>query len=105
MIGRLRQRIALYRPQETPDAAGGQSTQWLYWHKTWADVQPKTVQETGANGRLSVTQSYRVVIRFQDNFPERLRLIWGDRILRMVAASDPDTRRERLHLICEEESL
>ena len=30
--------------------------------------------------------------------------MWKGRMLRVVAASDPDTRGERLHLICEEEA-
>jgi len=104
MIGQLRHRLGLYVPNETPDAAGGQSIQWVYYGACWADIQPRTSQETGENGRLAVTQSYRLVIRFQDAFPERVRVMWGDRILRVITASDPDTRRERLHLICEEES-
>ena len=56
------------------------------------------------NGRLSVTQTYLVAIRYRPSFPERARLMWRGRMLRVVAASDPDTRGERLHLICEEEA-
>lgn len=103
MIGQLRHRIGLYVPNTTPDNAGGQSTNWVYFTECWADIQPRMAQETGENGRLTVTQSYRVVIRFKDNFPERVRVMWGESILRVITASDPDTRRERLHLICEEE--
>ena len=103
MIGQLRHRLGLYVPNTTPDNAGGVSTQWVYDRECWADIQPRTGQEKGENGRLSITQTYRVVIRFQENFPERVRAIWGDKVLRVITASDPDTRRERLHLICEEE--
>lgn len=103
MIGQLRHRLGLYIPSTTPDNAGGHSTNWMYYNECWADIQPRSGQESGDNGRLSVTQTYRVVIRFQEDFPERVRVIWGDKILRMITASDPDTRRERLHLICEEE--
>ena len=66
-------------------------------------MTPKTSTESNENGRLKVTQSYRVTIRYNYNFPERARLMWGSRLLRVITSSDPDTRGERLHLICEEE--
>jgi SPP1 family predicted phage head-tail adaptor len=103
MIGRLRTRLGLYTPSVVADDLGGTVTTWAFQRKLWAAIQPKTISEVRENGRLAVTQSYRVVIRYDPYFPERARLIWGSRILRVIAASDPDTRGERLHLICEEE--
>ncbi|WP_427449913.1 phage head closure protein [Litorimonas sp. WD9-15] len=103
MIGQLRKRIGLYAPETVADDLGGTITTWAFQRGLWAAIQPRAISETRENGRLSVTQSYLVTIRYQTHFPERARLVWGDRILRVVAASDPDTRGERLHLICEEE--
>lgn len=103
MIGHLRTRIGLYVPVETADDHGGVRTTWQFRRLLWAAIEPRNITETRENGRLSVTQSYRVTIRYQMNFPERARLMWGPRLLRVIAASDPDTRGERLHLICEEE--
>lgn len=103
MIGQLRTRVGLYHAEETPDELGGSVTQWLFETALWAAITPKTVTERRENGRLAVTQSYHVVTHYRDRFPERARLMWGERILRVIAVSDPDNRRERLHLICEEE--
>lgn len=103
MIGQLRTRLGLYAPSVVADDLGGTVTTWSFQRALWAAITPKTLSETRENGRLSVTQSYQVTIRYRSDFPERARLIWGDRILRVIAASDPDTRGERLHLICEEE--
>ena len=103
MIGQLRTRLGLYEPAETPDAMGGASVSWLFTQLLWAAVEPKSMVQRLENGRLSTSQSYRVTIRYRTNFPERARLKWGERMLRVIAASDPDTRGERLHLICEEE--
>ncbi|WP_409433483.1 phage head closure protein [Litorimonas sp. RW-G-Af-16] len=105
MIGQLRVRLGLYTPSETQDEFGGASRVWNFKRQLWGAITPKSITEVRDNGRLTVTQSYKVTIRHISPFPERARLIWGDRILRVVAASDPDTRRERLHLICEEEAL
>ncbi len=103
MIGRLRTRLGLYAPIQTPDALGGAKVTWAFQRLIWGAVEPRNLTETRENGRLAVTQSYRVTIRYRRNFPERARLMWGSRLLRVIAASDPDTRGERLHLICEEE--
>ena len=103
MIGQLRTRLGLYPPLETADEHGGAKITWAFQHLLWGAIEPRNLTETRENGRLAVTQSYRVTIRYRPNFPERARLIWGSRLLRVIAASDPDTRGERLHLICEEE--
>lgn len=104
MIGRLSTRLGLYVASEQPDDLGGVSTQWTLNTDVWAAIMPRAATERGETGRAAVLQTYKVIIRYRDNFPERARLLWGDRILRIIAASDPDNRRERLHLICEEEA-
>ena len=103
MIGQLRTRLGLYAPVETPDEHGGAKVTWAFQRLLWGAVQPRSLTETRENGRLAVTQSYRVTIRYRTDVPERARLVWGQRILRVIAVSDPDTRGERLHLMCEEE--
>ena len=104
MIGQMRHRVGLYTPETIADDIGGTITSWTFDRALWAGIRPKTLSETRENGRLSVIQTYLVAIRYAPHFPERARLIWKGRVLRVVAASDPDTRGERLHLICEEES-
>jgi SPP1 family predicted phage head-tail adaptor len=103
MIGHLRTRLGLYTPNEVADGHGGVKTTWRFKRLLWAAIEPRQITETRENGRLSVTQSYRVTIRYRRDFPERARLMWGPRLLRVITFSDPDTRGERLHLICEEE--
>lgn len=103
MIGDLRTRLGLYVPQETADELGGTQIQWEFLRPFWAHIEPQTQSERRENGRLAVTQSYRITLRYAADFPERARLIWGHRILRVITSSDPDNRQERLHLICEEE--
>lgn len=104
MIGQMRHRVGLYTPDIIADDLGGTITSWTFVRGLWASIRPKAISETRENGRLSVTQSYLIAIRYMPSFPERARLMWKGRVLRVVAASDPDTRGERLHLICEEES-
>jgi len=103
MIGNLRTRIGIYIPQTTPDEFGGAQTSWVLYGQAWAHIRPGAGRERSENGRASITQTYRVTLRWQRDFPERAQLHWGERRLRVLSVSDPDIRRERLHLICEEE--
>ncbi len=103
MIGQLRTPIGLYRAEETPDGRGGFETRWIFHTRLWAHIEPRISREMDRNGRRTVTQAYQVVTRFYPNLPERLRILWGERILRVIAVSDPDARGSRLHFICEEE--
>ena len=103
MIGDLRTRLSIFIPQNTPDEFGGVQTTWVMFGNVWAHVQPKAAVKRSENGRAAILKTYLVTIRWQRSFPERARLTWGDRTLRVLSASDPDLRHERLHLICEEE--
>lgn len=103
MIGDLRTRLGIYVQNTTPDGFGGVQTTWILHGAAWAHIKPNTATEHAENGRTAITKTYLVTIRWQRDFPERARLLWGERTLRVLTASDPDLRRERLHLICEEE--
>ncbi len=103
MIGNLRSRIGLYAPLTTPDEFGGAQINWVLHGQVWAHIEPRTIRERLENGRAAAMKTYRITIRWQRNFPERVRVMWDGKMLRVLTSSDPDTRRERLHLICEEE--
>ena len=103
MIGNLRTRLGIYIPQSTPDDFGGVQKTWVLFGQAWAHIKPRTLSERAENGRAAITKTYLVTIRWQRDFPERTRLLWDERTLRVLTACDPDNRRERLHLICEEE--
>ncbi len=103
MIGDLRVRLGLYVPKETADDIGGAKIEWDFLRAFWGKVEPRAVSEIRENGQLLVTQTYRVTLRYRSDFPEKAKLMWGHRLLRVITHSDPDNRQERLHLICEEE--
>lgn len=103
MIGQLRTPLGLYAAEETSDGRGGVETSWLFHSRMWAHIEPRLSRETDRNGRRTVSQSFLVTTRYRYDLPERLRIIWGERILRVINFSDPDNRSERLHFVCEEE--
>ena len=65
MIGQMRNRIGLYTPSEAPDELGGTVTTWVFQQSLWAGIRPKALTERLENGRLSVTQTYLVAIRYR----------------------------------------
>lgn len=103
MIGKLRTRVGIYKAQTAPDGFGGSVTTWPFWALAWAEIRMLAPKQAYDNGRAEITAHYRIIIRYREGFPERARVIWGDRTLRVITFSDPDMRRERLHLVCEEE--
>lgn len=103
MIGQLRTPIGVYKAEETADGRGGLETRWVFHSRLWAHIEPRLSRELDRNGRRTVTQNYQVTGRYRSDFPERIRFLWGERILRVITQSDPDSRQERLHFMCEEE--
>ena len=102
-MGQLRTPIGVYTAEETPDGRGGFETRWIFHSRLWAHIEARLSREIDRNGRRTVTQNYQVTTRYCRDLPERIRVLWGDRILRVIAVSDPDARQERLHFMCEEE--
>lgn len=102
-IGGLRRRVAIERPDEAPDGAGGRLVGWLAAGHAWAEIAPAGANEAAVAGRLDGVATHRVTIRHRADVGGGWRLVAGARVLRVLAAFDPDERRRRLILICEEE--
>ena len=100
MIDRLRERVGLYRANEVPDAQGGHARDWQLAFAAWAGVEPLGTATEPESGRD--LRRYRVTLRHRTDIPDPARIRWRGRTLAVRASDDPDLRRERLHLICED---
>ena len=100
MIDSLRERIGLYRAIETPDGMGGTLRDWQLAFAAWAAVEPLGTTVQSESGRT--LRRYRITLRHRPDIPSPARLSWRGRTLAVRASDDPDLRRERLHLICED---
>jgi len=103
MIGQFKHRLGIYVPETVPDVMGGQAVGWVFYAKCWAGIKTLSPRRRSEDGRDVVMGVYKITTRYRTNFPVKARLLWGDRTLKIITASDPDGRRERLHLICDEE--
>lgn len=102
-IGALRRRVALERPDDAPDGAGGRVLGFAAMGSAWAEIAPARAVEAVVAGRFDGVVTHRVTIRFRADVGGGWRLVLGERVLRVLAAFDPDERRRRLTLLCEEE--
>lgn len=101
MIGRLRERIALERPQLGPDGAGGGVLAWVPLDSrptVWARVEALTGDEpVAAEQRLSEV-TYRITIRRRDDLSPECRAVWRGLALDILALV-PEERRTYLTLL------
>jgi len=91
--GRLKTRLVLQAPQDTPDGQGGFSRGFIDVATIWAAVTPLSARENveaDANGSVS-----RVRIIFRNEFSVTLthRLLEGVRVYRVTALRERDDRR------------
>ncbi len=105
MIGDLRTKISIFKPECVRDDIGGQITRWVLDGKVWGHVSIRTRSDVHENGRVINKHRYLVIIRWQRDFSSDVRLSWRRSMARILSVSDPDLRRERLHIICEEEDI
>jgi SPP1 family predicted phage head-tail adaptor len=101
--GALRHRLVLERPDDAPDGAGGVVAGWTAAATVWGAIAPVRADEAVAAGRLDGLATHRVEIRHRGDVAGGWRVRTGGRTLRVRAALDPDERRRRLVLVCEEE--
>lgn len=101
-VGDLRSRVVLWLPQEAADGFGGVRTTYAAGPALWARVTPLRsagTPDAAAPGQLVI---HRVEIRWRDGIGTGHRIGLGARRLAVRAAFDPDERRRRLVLLCEE---
>lgn len=103
MIGALRHRVTLSRPQRAEDSGGGTSLAFVDQATVWARIEtPRSNDEDRADtlgGRLT----HRVTIRHRDDVDVGWRIAWRDRRARVIGARDAEGLRRRLVIDAEEE--
>lgn len=101
--GTLRHRITLQQDAGTADSAGQVIENW----STWLANEPAEVIETGGSESLrgqqiDATATHVVRIRYRTGVTERLRIVWGTRVLGIVNVRDIDGRRRELWITARE---
>lgn len=102
-IGAMRARVGLQRPERVEDDLGGAEIVWINEGEVWAAIEAVSVGERAGYDAAPSMAAFRVVINRRDDVRAGWRLLWGERLLRVVGARDDGAARVALH--CEEETL
>jgi SPP1 family predicted phage head-tail adaptor len=105
VIGDLRVRIRLERPERSADAMGGAAVTFVDAGGAWAAMTPLGAGEEDAFDRVRASARYRFALRMRRDVRPGWRVGLGERRLRILAVGDADDRGARLALLCEEEFL
>lgn len=94
--GRLRCRMTLSTPVETPDGAGGATVVWTDVATLWARLDPVGANERRIADHLATVATHRITIRWRDDIAGGMRFTWRGRSFRVTAVHDPDETRRYL---------
>jgi len=101
--GLLRHRVAVERPVETPDGAGGTTIAWEPVATLWARLDPIGASERTVAAHLSAVATHKVTFRRRDDVTGGMRILYRDRRFRVLAVFDPDERGRYAIALTEEE--
>lgn len=102
--GRLNKRVTLQTVTRTTDTGGGGTDSWGTTATLWAHIEELGGSEPFNGQQVASTLTHRVTLRYRSVTPQQ-RLLYGSRVLKIVAVQNPDQRNEMLVLDCREEFI
>jgi SPP1 family predicted phage head-tail adaptor len=107
--GRLRHWIIIEKKLKSRDSYGSEVISWSTDLGTWASIQPLRGMKYLTGLQLMSNISHQVTMRYQtlgnttQIGSEYCRVRFGDRILNIMSAINPDERNISLELMCKEQ--
>lgn len=103
LAGQLRQRVTVERPHRVKNLANELEERFEPIADVWAEIKPGAADEQIGSGQPAARVAHVVRIRWRKDVTAACRLVYMGRVLDVLAAVDPDNRREELRLECTEE--
>jgi len=101
-IGRLRHRARLQAPTGNADGGGGTAAGWADVATVWAALAPLAARERLQAEQVAARATHRATIRWRAGVTAAMRLVVQGRVFAVRGVADPDGRRRRLEILCEE---
>ena len=98
----LRHRLALERPDLTPDSGGGTSVTWIKIADVWASITPLRMIERFTGHQTGARLSHKIIIRYREDVLPEMRLTTIDRVFEIISVLNEKERNHWLHLECTE---
>lgn len=91
--GDLRHRITIQQPTSaTANAYNERTDNWSTWATVWAKVEPLEGREAWAAAQAQSEVTHKVVLRYLSGVTPRMRIVFGSRILQIVAVKNIEER-------------
>jgi len=101
--GPLRHKITIQSATETSDGMGGFTEVWSDHTTAWGQVIPVKGLEALEHRKLEHENVHRIWIRYQGGITAKMRISWGDRIMRIIGIRNPEERNSMLEIMAEED--
>jgi SPP1 family predicted phage head-tail adaptor len=102
-IGAARARVTLQYPTRVVDEIGGAAIAWTDAGEVWVQITARGGSQTSAFDASPAIALFSVMINRRDDVRAGWRVVWGERVLRIVGAADDGA--PRMTLSCEEEII
>jgi|ERR1043165_4443601 SPP1 family predicted phage head-tail adaptor len=109
--GKLRYLVAIEQKTGARDGFGADQELWSTVAQVYAGFETLRGQELFAAQKLSPDVTHKITIRYRSGILAQMRVNWTDtresrnRIFDILAAMDPDQRREKLELLAVERNI
>lgn len=103
-IARLRHRLVLEAPVDTPDGAGGVSRMWQAEAELWGALEPVSASARLVAEQQGARVTHRIVLRHRPGITTAHRLSRGGRTFAIRSIYDPDERGRALVIAAEEDT-
>lgn len=99
--GKLRHKVAIQNPAQTPGAQGLTET-WSTAETTWASVEPLTAREqlqaAGAEARVT----HKIFMRYGNPTEHKSRILYAGRYFYVLSVMNKGERNRELEILAEE---
>lgn len=102
--GAMNQRISLQTPSESRGTTGATLLTFGALRDVWAQVLDVVPQEGDEAHRVVPRKAVEVIVRYASDITPLLRVVIGSRTFGITGVVDPDGRKRKLILHCEEQT-
>lgn len=103
VIGPLRHRVAIERPQRSSADGGGATIEWIAVADVFVRIDAISGREIEVADGLAARATHKILMRYRDDVLPEMRIVVGSRRLDIRAVLDLDGRRRWLQCLCEEQ--
>ena len=100
--GKLRERVTIQQATEATAESGQTSETWSTYVYAYADVRTTSGKEFFAEDKYNSHVTHTVMLRWRDGITEKMRVLWGTRILNIIYVGEDRTHERSMILNCVE---